>query len=395
MTRKPTLPPEFEPIKQAALRALGPVRPADSNTQADQKFLFTAQRTRAGNDLPAYYLVYFLLVDLLGFKNLGQFEKISWSVPIDFNGRAFLIEHRKMGLGVFAHDPKAEEDAARAIVIRIQKGVKAARPFFDWLATQAVQNSQVNVLNNSESLLDRFNYLLAAYRNKAKEAIDRKDERVVEEGETPNGKWSSTHLPAFQLRKEARWLALAAIDAFFSWTEHVFIHLGILTGTITTGNEVADIAAAEWSVKFKRAIDISNPTTKDLFDKLMVIRQELRNFVAHGAFGKQGEAFRFHSGAGAVPVMLPHRAGSRKFLLGSGLAFDEDAAINVIESFVSHLWTGSRAPAEIYIQRSELPLILTLAADGTYARAMTSIDDMSELVDHLTWQFDQAANMDW
>ncbi len=395
MTSRPSVPAQFEPIRQAALRALGPVRPAGLNTLADHKFLFTAQRTEAGRDLPAYYLVYFLLVDFLGFKNLGQFEKVSWSVPIDFNGRAFLIEHRKMGLGIFAHDANAEEDVARQIVIRIQKSVKTARPFFEWLATQAVQNSQVNVHNKSNSLLDRFSYLLKAYRTKAKEAIDQKNKQVVEKGETLNGTWSSAHFPALQLRTEAHWLALAAIDAFFSWTEHVFIHLAILTGALTTGNEVAELAEADWTAKFKRALDLSDPTTKNLFDKLTAIRKELRNFVAHGAFGKQGEAFKFHSGAGAVPVLLPHRVGSRKFLLGGGFAVDDDTALDVIENFMAHLWSGTRAPAEIYIQQSELPLILTMAADGTYARAMASVGDMTAFVEYLTGRFDQAANMDW
>src|SRR5262249_50696178 len=88
---------------------------------ANSDFLLTAQRTNAGRDLPDYYLVYFLLVDLFGFKDLGKSEKIAWSVPIDFNGRAFLIEHRKMGLGVFAHDSEAEENAASQIVIQIRK----------------------------------------------------------------------------------------------------------------------------------------------------------------------------------------------------------------------------------------------------------------------------------
>ncbi len=395
MTSKLSLPLEFEPVKQAALRALGPIRPSDNDTKADQKFLFDAQRTKAGKDLPDYYLVYFLLVDLLGFKNLGKSEKIAWSVPIDFNGRAFLIEHRKMGLGVFAHDASAEEEAARKIVIRIQKGVKAARPFFEWLAKRAVEDSQVNVLNNSSALLERFQYLLGAYREKSKEAVNRKDERIVEKHETPKTAWSAVHYRAFQIQKEARWLALAAIDAFFSWTEHVFIHIAILAGKLTTGNEVADAAASDWSVKFKRAMDLSDPTTKDLFDKLIVIRQELRNFVAHGAFGKQGEAFRFHSRAGAVPVLLPHRVGSRKFLFGSGLVFEEAAAIEVIESFIKQVWNEPRAPAEIYVQQSDLPLILTLAADGTYARAMSSVNEMSKLVDELNWQSDRAANMDW
>lgn len=95
---KSNLPPELEPIRQAALRALGPVKSADSNTQASGSFLFTAQRTEASRELPPYYLIYFLLIDLLGFENLGRFEKIAWSIPIDFGGRAFLIEYRKLGV---------------------------------------------------------------------------------------------------------------------------------------------------------------------------------------------------------------------------------------------------------------------------------------------------------
>ena len=133
-----------------------------------------------------------------------------------------------------------------------------------------------------------------------------------------------------------------------------------------------------------------------LFDKLITIRKELRNVVAHGAFGKQGEAFKSHSRAGAVPVLLPHRAGSRKFLLGGdSITFDSDDALSVLDEFIKHLWSGPRAPAEIYIQRSGLPLILTMAAGGTYAQAMTSVEGMTAFVDGLAAQFDQAANMDW
>ncbi len=62
-------------------------------------------------------------------------------MPLDFDGQAFLIEHRKLGLGVFAHNPKKEEDAAEEIVVRIHIVVKVARPFFDWLAEQAVHHS--------------------------------------------------------------------------------------------------------------------------------------------------------------------------------------------------------------------------------------------------------------
>lgn len=390
------LPLHLHSVREVARRALGPVVPATSRTLAEKEFLFNAKRTSAGRGLPPYYLVYFLLVDLLGFRNLGQFEKVSWSIPIDFNGRAFLVEHRKFGVGVFAHDPDNEEDAAHQIVVRIQKAVKAAQPFFNWIADQAVETSSLNVMNNSESLYARFTFLRNAYREKADEAEVRKDEKIVKEGMSAGGgSWMSISMPAQALRTEAGWLALSAIEAFYSWTEHIFILIAILMGRLTTGKDVARLAGANWGEKFKCAMDIADLDTKRLFDQLTELRRELRNFVAHGAFGRDGKAFRFHSGAGAVPVLLPHRAGNQKFAIGEQLTFEDDAALQVIDSFVEHLWNGGRAPAELYIQKSGLPIILTMAADGTYLRAMSTVGDMEDLVRHLSGRFDQAANMDW
>lgn len=385
------LPPEFVTVRAAAMRAISPVKPATS-----KHVLFNAKRTNAGRQLPPYYLVYFLLVDLLNFKHLGQGEKVSWSVPIDFQGQAFVIEHRKMGLGVFAQDAERKEEAAREIVIRIHKAVKAAQPFFDWLADMAVDRSAVNVVNNSSELYQRYTFLLDTYRTKVEEADRRKDEQVVNEGESPSGgTWRSVSFPVFQLRVEASWLALSVVEAFFAWTEHVLIHLAILTGRLITATEVTAVAEANWSVKFKRALDVTDHKSQDLYDRLLAMRKEVRNYVAHGAFGKQGEAFFFHSGAGAVPVLLPHRTGTRKFKLGHGLTFNAAAALDLLEEFKAHLWAGARSPAEIYIQQSELPVILTMAADGTYANAMRSPEEMKKFVNHMIGSFDRAADMDW
>lgn len=188
---------------------------------------------------------------------------------------------------------------------------------------------------------------------------------------------------------------MATIDAFFSWTEHIFIHLAILLRKITTGAEVASLADSNWETKFKSSLDISDPKTKVLFDNLIEIRRQHRNFIAHGAFGKRGEAFSFHSGIGAVPVLLPHHRGKQRFALTSNETYEDPAALKVIQDFLEHLWSGARAPARLYLQRSSLPLILTMATDGTYQRAMQSVEDMQELVDHLSREWDRAANMDW
>jgi hypothetical protein len=204
----------------------------------------------------------------------------------------------------------------------VRQAVKVAQPFYEWLASQAVRDSRVNVQNNNNRLYRRYCYFVELYRTKKKECVDRKDECRIEKHETPSGTMTSYHYPAFELAAESQWLALAAIDAFFSWTEHVFVLLAILAGELKTADEVADLALKPWPEKYKLALGFEDQTTRVLYEKLIVIRRELRNFVAHGSFGKQGEAFSFHSSAGAVPVLLPHRAGSRKYALQDRAASD-------------------------------------------------------------------------
>jgi hypothetical protein len=81
------------------------------------------------------------------------------------------------------------------------------------------------------------------------------------------------------------------------------------------------------------------------------------NFVAHRAFGKQGEAFHFHSTVGAVPVMFYPTKSSHKFSLTEELGFDDAEALASVEEFVADLWSGSREPARKYIQDTSLPII--------------------------------------
>lgn len=390
MTTKYSFPDDLDVLKSKVLKAIAPIAEINDKTAAEDKFLFNAQRTNAGRSLPEYYLCYFLLVDLLGFKNLGQFEKISWSVPIDYEGVAFLIEHRKMGLGVFAHDAKYHEEDAGEIVKRIHKAVKIARPYFEWKASEAAKQSQLNVKNHHRRLFEKLEYFLELYKKTSREADERSDERIVEK----HGNGTIISYPAFNLRRNAEWLALSALDSFFSWTEHVFIHLAILNGKVVTGEDVADLADNDWGVKFKEAVDIDSEGTKSFYDQLIVVKRQLRNYMTHGAFGKKGEAFSFHSGAGAVPLLLPHQKGSGRFSFYGDLGFNEQEVIELIERFISHLWSDKREPAKRYIE-SGLPLILTMAKDGAYSSAMRSVEEMEQFVEHLSDEFDRAANMDW
>jgi hypothetical protein len=395
MTRQ-HLPPELQTVQDRARRALREVGPAVSDIRQTMPYWLNAKRTDAGQHLPEPYLVYFLLVELLGFPHTGIDEKVAWTVPLEYQGQTFTVEHRKMGLGLFTPNPEAHSIAAEEIVNRIQKAVKEAQPFFDWYADQQVAASAINVLNHSAQLFKRYEFLRESAQVRFDDAEQYKDEvqRVTHQGED-GSTWSHFTSPSWQLRREGDWLALSAVEAFFSWTEHALIHLAILQGKIRTANEVAVLAAADWSTKFKTSFDLAEAGAKKVFDRMLAVRQDLRNHVAHGAFGKQGEALLFHSSAGAVPVLLPHRAGQRHFRFGHGLDLDARQVFDVIDEFFAYMFDGPREPARQFLLENSFSSVLTLVANGTYSLAMQSVEAMAEFLEHWSYEVDRAANMDW
>jgi hypothetical protein len=381
---------DFTLLKAKVRTTLAPIKPSDAGTKAKRDFLFSGKKAIGAKELPPPYLIYFLLVELLNFKDLGRFEKLAWSIPVDFNNKAFLIEHRKFGVGVFIQDDE-DQIAAKQIAIKLGKAVKCAKPYFKWKANAAVAASKFNVVNSSRDLLGRYTYLKNLSENKFAEAIKRKDEII----ETKIGNGKGLSCPHFALKREGNWLGISAIEAFFGWTEHVFVHFAILRGMVQTGEEFSKISGEDWSLKFKSAIDISDHGMKRHYDKLIELRRQVRNFIAHGAFGKDGKTLLFHSSAGAVPVIQDVIEGQANFTLGESLSFNAPAAFLVIERFVADLKNGANEPAWSYVQDHGLPSILTMAQDGSYRDAMKSSQLMNDFVEVLSSRIDDAANMDW
>ena len=374
---------DIEVIRQNAMRAISPLKPARSDCGG-------IERIKTELDLPEYYLVYFLLVDLLGFENLGMGEKVAWTIPVELEDHILNVEYWKFGVGLFSINDQDVSGVANEVVRLVRSGVRTAQPYFDLRAEIAVADSELNVKNRSITLHERFQFLLTQYKAKHAES-----QTTYVDG--PLGiRW-----PDYKRQQQAEWLAMSTIEAFFSWTEHIFIHIAILRGICTTGEGVASLARAGWDCKFKAAIDISETTSKKYYDQLMSIRNQVRNFVAHGAFGKDGEAFSFHSGTGAVPVLLPHRQGHHSYRFRNSLSLSrqnneasEYEAIKLIEDFIQYIHSGTLAPAWIFLD-SGLDSTLTTVELALYSEAMTSKSKMTELVIYLSRVADSYANMDF
>ena len=380
---------DIDAMKEMAGKAIQPLKSTDLEA-------YGSRRTAAGQNLPEYYLCYFLLVDLLGFKCYGRDEKVAWTIPVEIEGQRLIIEHRKLGLGIFTPNGSDGEKAAMEVVRLVRKGVRAAQPYFEWRAQQAVNDSKINVINRCRYLYQRFEFMAGQYDSKMEEVEASRGTAI----RTEHATGYSTSYPEYRLEREAEWLATAVVESFFSWTEHVFVHLAILNGGYETGEDVKDLAKAEWKDKFKAALGLDDRELKRFYDKLTTIRYQIRNFVAHGAFGKAGEAFMFHSDVGAVPVQLPHRQGEYSYRFSNSLlSFSDDEqsdryALVCIREFVNYIRSGDRLPAWMFLDEG-FDVVLNHTHDGTYQRAMKSVDGMQSFIDYWSWLEDQYENMEW
>lgn len=94
-------------------------------------------------------------------------------------------------------------------------------------------------------------------------------------------------ISSFSTLVEADWLAMATIDAFFSWTEHIFIHLAVLVGNKTSAQEVASLAQANWATKFKAALDVTDPDVHRTFSALLAMRKDSEIMLLTGPSGNK------------------------------------------------------------------------------------------------------------
>ena len=390
---------DIQEMSAKASRAVKPIEPASLNRAEWYRAALHSHCTAAANELPEYYLVYMLLVELLDFKCFGPRDKVAWSIPIRFEGEVYLVEHRKFGLGVFGPAAPGVAGQVERIVRRIAKGVVHAEPYFERQARRAVENSHLSVINLSDQLYDRYLFFLEQYRSKCAEA-DWNAGRM--ESVDYEGGVVGFSYPETQLRQEAEWLAFSVIDSFFSWSEHIFIHLAILQGNCATGVEVAGLMSAEdWSVKFKKALDISDTEVNRYHRDLVEIRQQFRNFATHGAFGRNKEGLAFFSGAGIVPMTLSHHDGQHSYRFGgnfhhyrSGVAFVGQEQIDLIADFIEFIRSGPLAPAWIYLDAG-LNLSLIDSKRRELCAAMKSEAAMERLVEAKNHLMDRYLNMEF
>lgn len=377
----------LDQVRECAARAISPIeQPPEA-----QRRVGGCQSFR-GIPHHEYYLIFLLLVDLLGFKYSGPFEKVAYIIPVGYKGARYTVVYAKFGMRIEGPEDGNPKDVYGAL----KRGMKAAKKYYLWRAAEASTTSNLNLVSKCRELWDKYIFLKDQSQNLLARFEADKDKSVVEEGCNEDGsvKWRSVSYPAYAFLTQAVWLHEAAVDAFFAWCEQALVHLAVLMGKLKTGKEIAELLKKEFGEKCKLILDLSKSEEKSSYDDILMLRVELRNYVAHGSFGKDGSTFQFHSRVGAVPLKILDGEDQSDFSFGDSPRRDWESDYSRIDNFLETLWSSNRSPAKQYLETG-FPCVLTYASDGTYQRAMRSDEEMSSFIDFIGYQRDTAANMDF
>ena len=377
----------IEKTRETALRAIAPLEKPNSER-------FGRGKLNAFRDIPhsEYYLIFMLLVDLLGFKYWGPGEKVAYIISVEFEGQLYSVIYAKFGMKI----EYLEGGDGEAVYRALKKGIKAAKPYYLWRAEQASGSSDLNLLSKCPQLWEKYIFLKNQSEVLMKRFEAEKDQSVVEKGYNEDGSfsWSSVSYPAYEFRSQSLWLHETAVDAFFAWCEQALVHMAVLMGKLLNGREIAELLKREFGEKCKLVLDLSDVADKSTYDDILNLRAELRNYVAHGSFGKDGSTFQFHSRVGAVPMKILDSGTTSELAFGTSSSRDWESDYARIDSFLDQLWSSGRHPAKQYLETG-FPCVLSYATDGIYQRAMRNEDEMAEFIEFLSRQIDDAANMDF
>lgn len=339
-----------------------------------------------------YYLIYMLLVDLLDFEYFGPFEKLTYAIPIEHEGLIYGVNYQKFGMRIIY----SEGGDPEAVYNTLKRGMKAARPYYLWRAEQASETDNLNLVSKCTALWGKYIFLQEQSKKLLEEAENQKEVTVVENSYNEDGSfaWALYKQPAYEFLEQGRWMHEAAVDAFFAWSEQALVHVAVLLGKLANGKDIVGLLKGEFAPKCKLVLDMENSEDKAAYDDIVSLRTDLRNYVAHGSFGKDGSTFAFHTTVGSVPLRVLDGRSSAEFSFGTDGLRDWEGDYQRIEEFISRLWSNNRAPAQLYVEAG-LPCILTYVSDGTYARAMQSKAEMTAFIDYLGRMMDDHANMDF
>lgn len=314
------LGPVFEvKLSAKAQAAIGPVIKRFEPSTGERGGLAFASQVDP-EQLPVPWLAHLVLVQVLGAEDLGIAEKVRWRVAFRFDGVEAMLAHQKFGVRLYLGHQSADTGPALVrpaeVVNKLNTVIRAVEA--DSLAgvsRQRVNEANVTVMNQHARLRRAYGY----FRSNAEELLaastapdtgvgtsedgTRLDELVVGPGAFtammagPSRGWRRLEEGSFQ--------AVAAINAYFSWLEHVLVLMHAFTRESPGNGRLRAHIGDKWGTKFRVIFSADDKSAAKVVSNLYDVAETYRNPFGHGGFDKRLGTVGVHlEGIGAVPARL-------------------------------------------------------------------------------------------
>lgn len=340
------------------------------------------------NEIPVPGLALFVLRDLLGAHWTGREEKTAWTVYCRYREVPITLSLRKFGLRLGSPEPTPIDRTG--LLDELSRAINAAEPTLSRIAEAQMADGRVTLANHFHQLDMRY----AFFRRKGEEALA---VRIEKEGEDLRAAVEAINRD-IRRRQEVGYYATAAADAYFSRLEHILVLLAVLLGMSPKGGNLKRLIGMNWGPKFKTVFDLAaDRPAKLVYDKLLKLKDGLRNPQSHGGFEHGVGSLFFHlPGNSALPATLSGVTDSYHFRFGPwGMDTDDQAqvyeALDACEAFLE----SERTRRAYEIIRSGLTFAFDDESLKAYQTAMASDADLDAFLRYESQRQDDAHNMDW
>ncbi len=258
------------------------------------------------SEIPLPALVEFLFKMLLGFPAYGPAEKLRWEILFQFQNIpcAFALEKSGLHLYISCNARRTAEETnqlKKEIVRKVQKAIRQVEKILRPFSEEQLAQNNVTIDNHSHRLKERYEY----FRLKATETAYPVDIRSQGLAGVLNNQVKN--------KKTLLFNSVAMLDAYFSYLEHLFVLLAPLR--LDDFKIVDFIFNKKLTDKFDLLFKLKeNKKAKGYHDKLLKIKEEFRNYFAHGNFEKKGASLYIHlPHIGAIPAQLSKAGNNPHF----------------------------------------------------------------------------------
>ena len=341
--------------------------------------------------------LFLAFVKFLRFPYHGRGEKVAWTIHMLFKGLPFSISHRKFGLSIEGpHEPSGSPDFYQQMLNRLVHAVRIVDALVKPFSEEQIAKGNVTIENKLYFHRARYEYFCEQSERRFSTAAKWETKPVnIKPPRKLLTQVFAAKTRAMELRRHGNYLATAALDAYFSYIEHLLILLLPFSGFEADKDNLLKFLNMLWGDKWKRVFDSKkNSEANRVYETLVKIKRKFRNPLAHGGFDSEGEGVWIQiMSLGAVPASMSRFGESIHSALNP---IDEQAFTEIRTAFDKSDHFFKTGALQLGYKCVSAGIDVSFAAESiSKYKEIVESGDVQGFVEAELAGMDNATNMDW